>query len=135
MIPAASPLRWLGGGALLLATLGSPPAGADEMAEKRAAEIGLQPGSTLNAGNASLAEGLLPPEILAYYKSGEWANKIDGWPEGKMIHEKEFDEGTRQNALNLDVDEIGGIIDRRTGKQPPRIIGFPFPNIDPSDPR
>src|ERR1041385_5597566 len=39
------------------------PADAD-MAKKRAAEIGLAPGMTLDSSTASLAKGLLPPEVL-----------------------------------------------------------------------
>jgi len=49
----------------------------DEMAKKRAAEVGLQPGMMLDQSTAVLAKGLLPPEILKHYESGEFANRID----------------------------------------------------------
>ena len=106
----------------------------NEMEQKRQAEIGIQPGASLSAANAQLATGLLPPEILEFYKKDEWKNPVVDWPLGKMIHEKEFDEGTKANADKLDVDANGGIIDKTTKKQPPTIIGFPFPKIDPKDP-
>lgn len=128
-------LSWL---LLAVALAGIGPAAlvmADEMEQRRAAEVGLQPGDTLGAENADLVGAMLPPEILAYYKKGEWTNKIADWPLGLMRYEKEFLDGTEANRGNLDLDELGGIIDRRTGKQPPRIIGFPFPDVDQGDPR
>jgi hypothetical protein len=108
---------------------------ASDMEKKRQAEAGLQPGDWLNAQNANLAQGMLPDEILAYYKKGEWTNQMADWPLGLMKHEKEFDAGTESNRGNLDIDERGGIVDKRTGKQPPKLIGFPFPDIDPNDPK
>ena len=117
---------------------GAAPQGAapeSEMEAKRKAEVGLQPGDTLGKDNAQLAEGLLPPEILEYYKKGEFTNRIADWPNGKMTYEKEFVEATKTNADTLGLDENGGIIDKRTGKQPPTILGFPFPNVDPKDPQ
>ncbi len=120
-----------------LAALAFPlPAASEppEMERKRQEEGGLQPGDTLKAENAHLAEGLLPPEILAAYKNGDWTNKIMEWPDGAMIHDKEFAEATKQNAQYLTVDSTGGIVDQRTGQMPPYILGFPFPSIDPKEP-
>jgi hypothetical protein len=96
---------------------------------------GLDPGTILESANAANAEGLLPPEILEFYRRGEWKNRIVDWPEGRMKWEKEFVEGTEQNARRLGLDAFGGIVDRETGKQPSRILGFPFPAIDPVDPQ
>jgi hypothetical protein len=121
--------------AILAAALAAPVFGDQVMEQKRQAEIGLKGGEVLSKDNWQLAEGLLPPEILAFYKSGDWQNTVADWPVGLMKHEKEFDEATKENAGTLDVDELGGIIDKRTGKQPPHILGFPFPNIDPKDPK
>jgi uncharacterized protein DUF1329 len=106
---------------------------ADQLEEKRRAEVGLKAGDTMDKSSAALADGLLPPEILEAYKRGDWSNKIADWPEGKHTFEPEFVAATKDNAEHLDLDPLGGIIDKRTGKQPPRILGFPFPNIDPKD--
>jgi hypothetical protein len=95
----------------------------------------LSPGTTLDSTNAALAEKLMPPEIVGFYRRGDWKNRIAEWPDGKMTWEKEFAEGTRQNAGRFAVDELGGIVEKATGKQPPLIIGFPFPKIDSADPR
>ncbi len=119
-----------------LAILSSPPTvTADEMEAKRRAEVGLQPGDTLSASNANLAEGLVPSEILAYFKKGEWTNQIVDWPDGKNFHEKEFDAGTNANRGRFEIDANGGIIDKTTGRQPPTVLGLPFPDIDSKDPK
>ena len=127
--------------ALVIAVgLSAPVAAAEpsanaEMERKRSEEVGLEPGMTLDASTAHLAKGMLPDEILAYYEKGEWKNRIAAWPVGIMKYEKEFLDGVEQNRGNLDLDEQGGIIDKRTGEQPPYIIGFPFPDIDPANPK
>ncbi|MGH7823084.1 MAG: outer membrane lipoprotein-sorting protein, partial [Candidatus Binatia bacterium] len=82
-----------------------------------------------------LAEGLLPPEIVAFYARGDWRSAVADWPAGKMSWEKEFREGSEQNAGRLTLDSLGGIVERESGKQPQRIIGFPFPKIDPAEPQ
>src|SRR5262249_23727373 len=40
-----------------------------------------------------------------------------------------------KNAGQLDVNENGTIVDKGSNKQPPYIMGFPFPIIDPADPK
>ena len=117
----------------LLATSISPAHGDEQMEQKRRAEVGLRGGDTLEKSNAALAEGLLPPEILEAYKRGDWSNKIADWPDGQQQFEAEFVAATKENAQHLDLAPTGGIIDKRTGKQPEHILGFPFPTIDPKD--
>ncbi len=95
----------------------------------------LKPGDVLGQENAHLAEGLLPPEILRHYKDGSFRNKIVEWPNGAFRWEAAFQEATLDNRGKYDVDEKGTIIDKATGKQPPYIYGFPFPDIDPKDPK
>lgn len=100
-----------------------------------AAPAGLVPGTVLDSTNAAEAEGLLPPEVLELYREDEWRNTIADWPEGEARWEKEFEEGSARNAGRLALDEKGGIVAKETGAQPPHVIGFPFPEIDPADPR
>jgi len=94
----------------------------------------LKPGEVLGPDNWQQAEGLLPPEILKHYKNGEYVNKIYDWPVGKFKWDKEFLESTERNAGQLDVDARGTIVEKGSGKQPPFILGYPFPIIDPNDP-
>jgi len=110
------------------------PADAD-MAKKRAAEIGLAPGMTLDSSTASLAKGLLPPEVLQHYEKNEYKNEILDWPASMGTLGPDFDAQTKKNAETLALDDKGSIIDKGTGKQPPYIYGTPFPKIDPSDPQ
>lgn len=95
----------------------------------------LQPGEMLGADNSHQAEGLLPPEILEHYKKGEYVNPIVAWPEGVRWWGDDFSKGTEENSGRFIVDERGTIIDKNTGNQPPYIMGFPFPDIDPRDPQ
>src|SRR5882724_12088730 len=105
------------------------------MAKKKAAEIGLQPGMTLDQSTAALAKGLLPPELLAHYEKGEFANKIaSNYPANGGTHGPDFDAQSKKNATTLDVDDNGTIIDKGNKKQPDYIYGTPFPTIDAKDP-
>lgn len=112
--------------AMLLVALAVPPPRAG---------AGLAAGDLLESSNAAQAEGLLPPEVLEFYRKGDWKNRIADWPEGQMVREPEFVEGTKRNAGRFALTDVGGIVERETAKQPPRIIGFPFPEIDAGDPR
>jgi len=98
------------------------------------AALALQPGDILNQDNWQEAQGLLPPEILVHYQKGEYANPIVAWPEGLMRWDEEFRKATEANVGRFTVNERGTIIDKKTGKQPAFIYGFPFPHIDPQDP-
>jgi len=107
------------------------PAGAQESAGAG----GLKAGDVLNQTNWQKAEGLLPPEILKHYQTGEYANPIVDWPDGKYTWPPDFRAGSEKNAGQLDVDATGTIIEKGSGKQPPYILGFPFPIIDAADPK
>ena len=73
----------------------------DEMAKKRAAEVGLQPGMMLDQSTAVLAKGLLPPEILKHYESGEFANRIaDNYPANGGTHGPDFDAETDGHLIH-----------------------------------
>lgn len=110
--------------ALLILPAGGSPAHADGGA-------GLAPGTVLGKDNWQLAEGLLPPEILEHYKQGGYQNKIVEWKGYNWS--PDFMAATAKNADRFDIDADGGIVDKATGKMPPRIYGYPFPKIDPAD--
>lgn len=96
---------------------------------------GLKPGDVLNQSNWQKAQGLLPPEILKHYQTGEYANPIVDWPVEQFNWPPDFLEGCKRNEGRFDVSDNGDIIDKATGKQVEYIIGHPFPTIDPKDPK
>jgi hypothetical protein len=104
-------------------------------ADEPAAAGDLKPGDILNETNWQRAEGLLPPEILKHYRTGEYANPIVDWPPEKFNWPPDFSAATEKNAGQLDVNEIGTIIEKGSGKQPQYVLGFPFPIIDRQDPK
>ena len=100
-----------------------------------AAAAAIQPGMTLSTQNWQLAEGLLPPEVLAHYKKGEYENRILAWPNGQMRWEEEFERSTEANAGKYALSPAGSIIEAASGAAPSYIYGFPFPHVEASDPQ
>ena len=106
-----------------------------EMEVKKRQEMGLTAGTVITKDNAHLIDGLMPPELLEYYKKGEWSNRVEDWPLGKYQWDEEFLRANDENAQHIDLDENGGIVDRRSGQYPEYLYGYPFPKIDPNDPK
>ncbi len=104
-------------------------------AQAPAAAGDLKPGDVLNETNWKKAEGLLPPEILKHYQNGEYVNPIVDWPAGKFDWPPDFRAASEKNAGQLDVDAVGTIIEKGSGKQPPYVLGFPFPIVERNDPK
>lgn len=94
---------------------------------------GPEPGTTLDASTASQAEGLLPPEILAHYKAGEFVNEVAAWPD-RPEWSADFTKATADNAAKLDVDAAGTIVTKADGQQAKDLDGLPFA-IDAADPK
>ncbi len=92
----------------------------------------LAPGTTLDATTAAAAEGLLPPETLGRYRSGQFKNAIGAWPTGPAWDDA-FEAATRKNAGRFDVDEHGTIVDVASRQPATGIYGLPFA-IDARDP-
>ena len=90
-------------------------------------------GRVLDASTAAAADGLMPPEVVGHYKSGQFKNTIGAWPKGPAW-EDAFETASRQNADRLDVDDRGTIVDKATGKPATGIYGLPF-RIDAKDPK
>jgi len=117
---------------ILVALAGA--AGAADSAAAPAAD-GLKPGDVLDQSNWQKAEGLLPPEILKHYKTGEYVNKIVDWPQGSFNWPPDFRKASDSNEGKYAIGASGQVIDKTTGQQPPLIFGFPFPKIDTADPQ
>ena len=98
----------------------------------RAAEF--TTGEMIDKSSWQKATDLLPPEILKHYEQGEYANKFIDWPADKNDHAPEYVAGTEANAGKFTTGPEGTILDIATGKQPPFIVGRPFPTIDDKDP-
>ena len=96
---------------------------------------GIKPGEVLNSTNWQQAEGLLPPEILKHYKEGKYVNPVVDWPLGEYDWAPEFREATEKNKGRFKLGELGNIVEKSSSKQPPYVLGYPFPEIDPKDPQ
>jgi len=120
-----------GAAALLLACVMTQAA----TASVAAAAGELKPGDVLGPDNYQAADGLLPPEILKHYQTGDYKNVIVDYPVGSSKWEPAWKDATEKNAGQLDVDDVGTVIFKGSGKQPDYLYGFPFPNIDPNDPK
>jgi hypothetical protein len=95
---------------------------------------GIEPGTIVGPASADQAKGLLPPEVLRHYESGDYINPIIAFPDSRWDWDEEFKAGTRWNAEHLTLDEHKSPIDQTTGKRPPYLIGLPFPHIAADDP-
>jgi len=98
---------------------------------------GLTDGMMLDEQTWQLAEGLLPEEILAHYRDGEYRNAIlDLRTSGKrsILPPPEFLESSAANRGRYRVNAEGSIVDASTGERPDFIVGFPFPEIDAASP-
>ena len=116
----------------------SPSLGADpaaDMETKRKAEVGLTAGMTLDKSNAAMAEGLIPPEILNFYKAGDYTTKVESWPDGQFKFDADFLKANEENVTKLDVNDAGLMIDKASGQYPEHVYGNPFPKIDKNDPK
>lgn len=92
-------------------------------------------GETYDASNIQEIEEMLPEPPLK-----EWVIK-DGWilKTGKLEDEFKFSEGflqaSKDNDGKYDIGEKGLLVLKNTGEIPDFVYGFPFPEIDPADPK
>ncbi len=87
--------------------------------------------------NWERAEGLVPDCLLDWVKKGEWTLPLMS---EVRFNEVEFNvdyalESRTKNIGKYDLDEKDTIVHAETGEMASRIIGFPFPKIDPDDPK
>jgi hypothetical protein len=96
----------------------------------------VSPGDVIDKSTWSKAEGLLPEPILDWVKKGDFVLHV-----GELnFDQSEFfasavKESMTKNAGKYSVDEEDQIVDATTGKRPEFIAGFPFPAMDPNDPK
>jgi hypothetical protein len=93
-------------------------------------------GTVLGKDNWEIAKGHLPDEILEFYKRGEYANPIIKLEAvGRQAVDPNLKAVSEQNRGKFDIDENGTVIEKASGKRPTVITGWPFPDVDPSDPK
>ena len=100
-----------------------------------AAHAELAPGTVLDRDNWEAARGLLPEEFLESYRHGDLEHRIAGWEVQKIGDDPVFKAALDANRGRYDVSEEGSIIDRQTGAPADYVYGWPFPDIDPADPK
>ncbi|MBM4247225.1 MAG: DUF1329 domain-containing protein [Deltaproteobacteria bacterium] len=124
---------------VLLSLIAAPPgraAAAVTPGASSAAITEVPNGTVLSKDNWQIAQGHLPDEILELYKRGDYANPIRKIEGSKgSVYDPRLKEISQQNAGKFDIDEKGTVVDKTTGKRPPVIIGWPFPDIQASDPK
>jgi hypothetical protein len=91
------------------------------------------PGTVLDTATADRADGLLPPEVVAHYKAGQYKNAVAAWPSGPAWEEG-FAAASAKNSGRYDVNERGTIVETGTDKPASSVYGVPF-RIDANDPK
>ncbi len=94
------------------------------------------PGDVIDATNWQKAQGLLPDEIMEWIRKGELVMEVgelqyrpaDCLPSYAL-------RASRENKGRYTLDENDAIVEKETGKAVQRLIGHPFPEVDPNDPK
>ena len=96
----------------------------------------VSPGDVIDKTNWEKADGLLPEPILDWLKSGKVVMDIGELNYNPDVHHPTFAlETLKTNLGKYALDENDGIVDAKTDISPKSIVGFPFPEIDPKDPK
>jgi hypothetical protein len=91
-------------------------------------------GKTYDKSNYQEIQDMLNPPLLNWIKKGEFiiqTNKL----EFELKPGDDFIEASRKNEGKFDVDKNGVLVDKKTGKPAEFFTGYPFPKIDPKDPK
>ncbi len=97
---------------------------------------GVSPGETVDASNWQKAEGLLPESVLNWVRKGDFILQIGELGlDPKTMHPEYLLKSFQDNKGRFDVDSQGGIVDLASGQTAGYILGLPFPDLDPADPK
>jgi hypothetical protein len=97
----------------------------------------LEPGDVLGPDNWQEAEGLLPDEILAHYRLGEYRNAIMDARSPQFMSlamPEEFLAASQRNEGRYALNAEGSIVEAASGAPPSFVLGYPFPTVDAADP-
>jgi len=110
----------------ILSVLSRPPAVSADVA----------PGDVIDKTNWQKAEGLLPEPLLNWVRQGDFVLNIAELNyDPKEFITPAYEKARKDNVGKYALDDEDVIIDAKTGKSPEFIDGFPFPDIDPADPK
>jgi hypothetical protein len=93
------------------------------------------PGDVLGPENWESARDLLPEEFLEAYRRGDFRHTVRDWQIEKIGDDPVFREALLANVGRYDLNDEGSIIERANGEAPEYVYAWPFPVIEPSDPR
>lgn len=99
------------------------------------AYAGVAPGEFLGTHNWQQAEGLLPAEFLDAYRRGDFRHRVADWSVERLGDDPVFREAIEANRDRYALTDSGSIVAAQTGKPPPYVYGWPFPQIDRADPQ
>lgn len=93
-------------------------------------------GQVIDATNWEEVQGLVPEEVLGYVKEGTLQLRIGelSYDPGKHLPSYAL-EALERNIDKYDLDDDGWIVEKETGRRTEKIVGHPFPRIDPEDPK
>lgn len=92
----------------------------------------------LDANNAQEGKDLLPEPVFKHLEKGEYWFKVVPLDPKKLLtnYAQKFWDATAANEGKYDLeDKQCGLVDKATGKIPEFLLGYPFPKIDPKDPK
>jgi Protein of unknown function (DUF1329) len=94
----------------------------------------IAPGTMIDQTNCQAIKDLVPEPVLHWIEKGDLQLVL-----GKLDYEVRwapaFLQASQANRERYDVDEEGGLVERGGHTRPPHTYGFPFPDIDPADPK
>jgi Protein of unknown function (DUF1329) len=117
---------------LLLLAVGRAPAGT---APPPAGGTASDQTDVLGPQTWQRARGLMPEEFLAAYRRGDYRHRIAHYNLDLLGDDPVFRAAIEANKGRYDLSTDGTIIAKTTGKPPDYVYGWPFPTIDPSDPK
>ena len=92
-----------------------------------------KPGDTLSKDNWQEAKGLMPESVLHRFQEGKYQAKVITLPAALGWGSK-FKASSETNAGKFSVNSDNFLIDNATQFYPVFLYGYPFPQIDPTDP-
>ncbi len=94
------------------------------------------PGDVIDDTNWEKAQGLLAEEVLRVVKEGKLVIHVEAlnYDPGKHLPSYAL-EALKTNIGKYELDKDDWIVETETGKRAEKILGHPFPIIDPDDPR
>jgi hypothetical protein len=93
-----------------------------------------KPGDTLGQANWQEARGLLPDAVLLRFQDGSYQAKLSPPPE-KLGWSRKFTSASEANAGKFSVDAESSLIEVATQAYPVFLYGYPFPQINATDPQ